>query len=124
LGATVFGDEGLRELTQRFGELEILHLGEVNVTNAGVRSLANCPRLRSLSLFRTQVTDASVDTLVELKELKAVVLGGTQVTQAGIDRLHAALPNCRITWDKGEIGGNPAEATPSNNPPQSPEPPT
>jgi Leucine-rich repeat (LRR) protein len=95
-------DQGVKQLSDIKG-LEAVHLTGSKITDAGLKPLTELPNLRRLNLNHTQVTDEGLKTLHALKQLDWMLLVGTEVTEAGVAQLHQALPNCRITWDKGEI---------------------
>ena len=69
---------------------------ETAITDRGVRELANCHKLATLSLEDTQVTDAAIPLLAAMKSLRIVSFFGTGVTDV------AALTNrgIRVFWDK------------------------
>jgi hypothetical protein len=84
-------DKGVAELA-RLPRLEFLYLGGCrNVSDAGLKPLANCKSLRALFLCENQVV-------------------GGKMTLAEIARLKQALPDCAITYERGKAIPPPAEA--------------
>ena len=85
---------GDKELTYLKGlpSLEILHLGDTQVTDAGLENVKELADLRELVLSDTQVTDAGLEHLKGLTNLTDLHLGDTQITDAGLEHL-AAMTN-------------------------------
>jgi hypothetical protein len=77
-----------------------------DVTDDGVRYLANCVHLQNLDLFKTRVTDASLVWLSDTK-VEHLGLGSTSLTDVGIPVLtdFSALQSLDLQWtavtDKG-----------------------
>lgn len=77
-------DESLVHIGKLTG-LRSLNLGDAQVSNAGLKSLAGLKNLESLDLGWTKdVGDAGLPLLAKLPRLKVLGLGGTKVTDAGI----------------------------------------
>ena len=56
-------------------------------------------QLTLLTLYECRnITDAGLKELANLKQLKTLVLNGTKVTRSGVAQLQKALPNCRINY--------------------------
>ena len=102
LNGTQVTDAGVAHLKSLTG-LKVLWLRETQVTDAGVPHLKSLTGLEDLWLNGTQVTDAGLARLTELKELSGLDVRKTKVTAKGVADFHAALPACRISWDKGTI---------------------
>ena len=83
LGDTEVTDVGLKELAQ-LKSLQALNLNLTEVTDAGLKELARLKSLQALDLSDTQVTDAGLKELARLKSLQALGLSDTQVTDAGL----------------------------------------
>ncbi|HYO83399.1 MAG TPA: amidohydrolase family protein [Bryobacteraceae bacterium] len=79
--------------------LRTLNLDYTNVTDKLVEAIASLP-LESLRLDTATVTDSSVPVLARMKTLKELNLYHTLVSEDGYNKLKAALPECRITWDR------------------------
>ena len=102
IGGTSASDDDLRALKPlRLAELS---LSDTCVTDLGVRSLANFPRLQLLYLERTAITDDSLPAVTQLRNLFALSLAGTAVSDRGISQLemlanlqNLSLENTRIT---------------------------
>lgn len=68
----------------------------MNVTDAGLKPLAEHTELEELDLHDTGVTDQGLRELAKLTSLKKLDLRGTQVTEQGIAGLYESLPKCEI----------------------------
>lgn len=66
-----------------------LQPGHAQVTDAGLKELAELKNLTSLQLGGTQVSDAGLKELAGLKNLSTLHLNDTQVTDAGVKELVA-----------------------------------
>lgn len=99
-------DAGFQRLAKlpRLQHLSINH--GTNITKAGVEALSQSKSLQELSLSnaREAVTDDVISPLKNWKSLKMLWVPGTKVTEPALRQLSQALPNCRIIWDKGELG--------------------
>ncbi len=102
-------DAGLKELAG-LKSLQSLKLDGAPMTDAGLKELAGFKNLQTLWLNNTQVTDAGLKELAGLKSLQVLHLKSTKVTEAGVKQLAAALPGCRIEWDRGVIAADPDRA--------------
>ena len=71
-------------------------MGQTHVSDAGLRHLANLPKLTVLDLSSTTISDEGLQHLNRLSQLRLLSLEDTQVTPAGIRTLQATLPDCRI----------------------------
>lgn len=88
--------EGRLEHIGRLDNLAELDLGQAQIHDADLASLAGLRNLRKLSLFKTKITDAGLDHLKELKGLRYLDLRRTSVTEKAVNALQEALPGCRI----------------------------
>ena len=61
-----------------------------------VEAVAKLQQLTTLGLDNTQITDAGLKELAEVHKLKYLVLIKTKVTKEGVAELKKALPNCKI----------------------------
>jgi len=105
-----FTDELLQQL-QGTTTLSRLHLGNQEVTEAGLRCLNTFPQLTSLTLYGcTRLSDAEITHLTTLSSLVSLNIRGTPVSPAGVATLQNALPNCKIEWD------DPLKSTTSTKP--------
>ncbi len=93
---------GLKHL-ERTPHLQYLYLNETKLDSVGVQHLPVLPKLCDLYLSKTSLDDAAVPHLSQFSSLRRLSLTGTKLTAAGIARLHAALPQCAITWDGGLV---------------------
>lgn len=81
---------GLRSLTR-------LDLSRTPVHAAGVRALAELPKLRELRLaLAKNIDDTVVPVLIGMKSLRVVALEGTRVTLVGVAQLRAARPDIQL----------------------------
>ena len=80
--------------------MERLDLSETQVTDAGLKRIAELRELHSLSLDDTRVTDEGLKQLRGLKKLTMLAIIGTKVTPAGRKELKQALPNLREVFQE------------------------
>jgi hypothetical protein len=114
------GDETLVHL-EKLHRLEWLLLDSDQISDAGVRRLANLTALGRLDLGSRQITDDGIAALERLSNLRWLALRRTQVTPAGVERLRRALPNCQIQWERPSFRGTPSafpEVAPLDNGPE------
>lgn len=72
----------------RLDRIEELDLsGSRAISDAGLRHLAEMPRLRSLNLGGCPIGDPGLPALQRIASLERIVLAGTDVTDAGVARL-------------------------------------
>ena len=85
-------DEGL-VYYRDCSRLEVLHLDQAPITDAGFAELEHFPRLQSLTLEDTEVTDAGLLHLRSLRRLDSLSLRGDALTGSGIVHLgnHGSL---------------------------------
>ena len=88
-----FDDAGVRGL-MAFRNLRALHLGTTSVTDECLPALRTLPALEVLHLDHTAVTDAGVLTLADMKRLKTLTILGMQ--ESTLTALRAALPGCKV----------------------------
>ncbi len=77
--------------TTAVGEPRETYVGENNITDVGLRSLGEMPRLTYLSLAMTRVTSEGMNTVARFRCLKKLDLSYTDVDDAGMAAL-ATLP--------------------------------
>ena len=93
-------------LLARLPGLTSLVLKNCRITDNGVRQLAKLQRLESMDLSRTQLTDKGLAPLSNLKSLKVLKLGYLPITREGMVHI-AALPNLTELHMAGtNISGN------------------
>ena len=102
LDKRTFGDAELQQLADDFAgltSLTDLSLAGTRVTDGGLASLAELPRLRWLNLWGcTDVSDAGLPSLAALRNLRSLTLWGcTGVTDKGAAALGRELPRCEVT---------------------------
>ena len=88
-GVSTCTDEKLAVLLPIKENIAQLDLGRTKITDAGLKTVAQLPRLVQLDLRQTAVTDAGLEALTKLKNLQSLNLYGTQVTDAGLKQLAA-----------------------------------
>jgi len=96
---TRVSDRGLESIG-KLQNLVRLNLDYTAVSDAGLAHLARLERLTELKLNSATVTDAGLAQLKALAGLQVLNLYHTLVTEKGYQELRAALPNCRIIWDR------------------------
>ena len=74
----------LAQLTTRMPQLVELDLNQSQVTDEGLRHLANLPKLGDLQLQRTHIGDDGMARLVRVKQLQSIDLERTRVGDAGM----------------------------------------
>jgi hypothetical protein len=97
---TEISDKGLRHLADATNVVALL-LDDTPVTDSGLEYVTECANLHSLSLQSTQVTDAGLDNLKKCTNLRRLDLRDTQVTEAGVRQLQESLPECAIQHGPG-----------------------
>jgi hypothetical protein len=96
LSRTGITDAGLKVLAQ-MPKLERLDLRGTAVGDDGARALAGLNNLETLSLYGTRVTDAGVEALRGLRSLRRLYVGGTKVTEPGLDALRKTRKELHVT---------------------------
>jgi hypothetical protein len=79
--------------------LQSVTLDHTSVDDHGLELLKNLP-LQELRLDATSVTDAGVDSLASFTNLKFLNIYHTTVSQQAFDKLKAAIPSCKVVWDR------------------------
>jgi len=100
-----FTNVGLEKLT-RILELARIHglsIIETGVNDEGLKHLAKFEDLEYFNAHGSAITDAGLEHLKKLKGLTYISVASTEVTEAGANALAAALPACRIRWNKAVI---------------------
>jgi hypothetical protein len=77
-------------------ELTVLELSGRGITDKGLETLKQLPKLQMLSLRFTSVTDAGVKHLIDMKSLTTVDLRYMAITIRGLKRLQEARPEIKI----------------------------
>lgn len=67
--------------------LRALVLMKTNVTDDDLVYLKKCKRLDHLNVTSTEVTDRAIDTILELNSLKSLCLGNVRITPKAVERL-------------------------------------
>lgn len=91
-GCSRLTDAALRAVARR--DLRSLDVSRVaQVSDGGVKALANCPQLEDLRLSETGITSASLETICRLRSLRTLALDKTRVREGlqqlqTLDQLH------------------------------------
>jgi hypothetical protein len=96
LARTAITDAGLKTLSQ-LPRLASLDLRQTKVSDAGLLHLASSAQLRTLNLYGTQVSDAGLKHLHSLKGLRNVYLWQTNATDVGAKQLATAIPGLTVS---------------------------
>ncbi len=86
-GVSACTDEKLQVLIPIKDNIAQLDLGRTAITDAGIKTLAQLPRLAQLDLRQTKITDAGLEPLTALKNLQMLNLVNTAITDAGVKQL-------------------------------------
>jgi Leucine-rich repeat (LRR) protein len=103
LGDTQITDAALVSIA-KLKNLQKLHLERTAVSDAGLKKLTGLTYLEYLNLYGTKITDDGLSSLSDLKALKSVYVWQTKVTEAGINALKQALPNVEVVGGMSENG--------------------
>lgn len=71
-----------------------------NISDDGLRVLAEHGDLQSLRAGGSGITDTGIAVLENMKSLSVLRLGQTSVTAKGIEEFQKALPQCEIIYDE------------------------
>ena len=97
----MFDDETLATMIRHFNafsKFHILDLSSTGVSDDGLRSLLDIHYIDELQLHSMMnVSDAGLRYVAQLKDLKHIDLSRTSVTPSGVAKLQLELPKCRIT---------------------------
>lgn len=96
LARTIITDAGLKTIGQ-LPRLASLDLRQTQITDTGLLHLTKSTHLRTLNLYGTQVSDAGLKHLHGLKGLRNVYLWQTKVTEAGAKQLRSAVPGITVS---------------------------
>jgi hypothetical protein len=88
-------DAGLKELAQ-VTPLTSLTLDSCAITDAGLPELARMKGLQRLSVLDTKITEKAVPILSEMKQLTYLNVGEKQIGKDGAEALKKALPKCDV----------------------------
>jgi hypothetical protein len=83
--------------------LEILEIGNADVTDATLDLLVSLPKLRELTLNDSRITDDGLSKLRELKQLETLRIARTGVTPEGVSAFLADAPP---TFREIDVTGN------------------
>ncbi|HEX7377484.1 MAG TPA: family 16 glycoside hydrolase, partial [Pirellulales bacterium] len=115
LHGTSVGDKGLAHLKGAVNLVQ-LNLNGTKVSDAGLQVLEKHRKITYLHLHdNSAIGDAGLVWLRECRGLRGVNLKNTKVTAGGVVSLKRALPECKITWDGGEVA--PIETNAGAKPP-------
>ncbi|MEZ0486130.1 c-type cytochrome domain-containing protein [Fibrella aquatica] len=103
LGDTQITDAAMASIA-KLKNLQKLHLERTQITDAGLKKLTGLMYLEYLNLYGTAITDAGLTSLSDLKALRSVYVWQTKVTESGIAALKKALPNIEVVGGMSESG--------------------
>ncbi|ARK10313.1 c-type cytochrome domain-containing protein [Fibrella sp. ES10-3-2-2] len=103
LGDTQITDAAIASIA-RLKNLQKLHLERTRITDVGLQKLTSLTYLEYLNLYGTAMTDAGLISLAALKALRSVYVWQTKVTESGITALKKALPNVEVVGGMSEGG--------------------
>jgi hypothetical protein len=97
-------DGGLKAV-ECLTELEDVTLvGDLSLTDAGLRHFAGLRQLRKLMITNCPVTDAGIDELSGLTHLESLWLTDTQITDRALKRIAERFPDLRCLSVGGVVG--------------------
>lgn len=96
LGRTMITDRGLKSVAQ-LPRLYLLELSGTRVTDAGLHELSKLAPLKVLRFRGTAVTDQGLSQLAGLSKLMLISIGGSRVTPSGITELRKRIPGLVVT---------------------------
>ncbi|MCA9004225.1 MAG: hypothetical protein KDA70_03045, partial [Planctomycetaceae bacterium] len=82
-------DEGLKALAN-LKKLSSINLDRLNITDEGITFIKHNPRLDWLNIKDTQITDKSIPLLIKLNRMKNLYLEGSKITDQGIQEIRKA----------------------------------
>ncbi len=100
MATTNITDEGLKELAE-IQSLNYLDLTDTKISDAGLRYIEALP-IDTLYLNNTAVTDAGIPSLLKMKRLQRIFLTGTHITDKALQAL-GAKPLERLAIGDGEV---------------------
>ena len=95
LGDTQITDAGIKAIRVQ-SQLQWLDLSGCPITDEGLHWMANHGQIQELYLHGTLVSDASIETLKTLSNLKILDVSETNVSAAGLSRLVETLPHLKV----------------------------
>ncbi len=100
LNKTNISDEGLKHLAN-LKQLRRLHLANTAITNIGVKHLEGLENLETLNIYGTKVSDGVLDSVAKLPKLKKVFLYNTEVSPRVAFKFLTKNPNLDVNlgWD-------------------------
>jgi Leucine-rich repeat (LRR) protein len=93
--------DGALEALSALKNLSRLNLDYTAVTEKSLPYLAAMQSLTDLSLDTAAITDAGIESLKSFRQLRRLNLYHTFATENAVESLKKALPECRVTWDRG-----------------------
>ena len=104
LSLTRITDQGMQEIRNLPGIVELnLHFAEY-VTDEGLAAIKGWKRLKRLNVHGTKISDTTLDHISGITTLESVNVGSAMITDVGLERL-SALPNLKeLTMGGNELG--------------------
>ena len=104
LSLTRITDQGMQELKNAPGIVELNVSFAEYVTDEGLGAIKSWKKLKRLNVRGTKVSDTTLEHVSSIKTLESIDFGSALVTDVGIERL-AALPNLKeVSMGGTEIG--------------------
>src|SRR3954447_26934034 len=104
LSLTRITDQGMQELRNLPGIVELnLHFAEY-VTDEGLAAIKGWKRLKRLNVHGTKISDTTLEHISGITTLEAVNVGSAMIADVGLERL-TTLPNLKeLTMGGNELG--------------------
>lgn len=95
LGRTEITDEGLKVIAQ-LSALRQIHFNNTSITDEGIKHLSPLTELNYINLVGTKITDTGLVHLTSMKKLKNIFVYQTAVTPKGLEDFSVKLPEARV----------------------------
>lgn len=104
LSLTRITDQGMQELKNAAGIVELdLRFAEY-VTDEGLAAIKGWKKLKRLNVHGTKITDTTLEHISGITTLESLDIGSAMITDVGLERL-VALPNLKeLTMGGNELG--------------------
>jgi Leucine-rich repeat (LRR) protein len=104
LSLTRITDQGMQEIRNLPGIVELnLHFAEY-VTDEGLAAIKGWKRLKRLNVHGTKISDTTLEHISGISTLESVNVGSAMITDVGLERL-TTLPNLKeLTMGGNELG--------------------
>jgi hypothetical protein len=99
-------DKGLRSLAQH-PRLKLIRLRSPQLSDEGLSVLATLPELRWLHLMEVPLTDAGLEVFRTMVRLESLYLDGDRATDEGLSNLVLARPDLHFHRDQLHLATDP-----------------